>query len=249
MVSGNTIPLEVGKISLNTIVIDAGHGGKDPGCLASDKITNEKEISLKIAKKLGKMLQDSIPGVKIIYTRNSDVFVPLWKRASIANEAKADLFISVHCNAHQETSLRGVETYIMGLHKNEGNLAVSKRENNAITLEDNYKDNSEYAGFDPNSDEGHIILSLYQNAYRSQSLKLAESIQTNVEKTKVSKNLGVKEAGFLVLWKTAMPSILVETGFLTNSTDKTYLVSETGQNKMATSIYKAVANYKATLEK
>ncbi len=249
MVGGNSHPLNLQKLSLNTIVIDAGHGGHDPGCISHGKDVYEKDICLKIAKKLGAKLKDSMPGIKVIYTRTTDRFVPLWQRAAIANTNNADLFISVHCNAHKESALHGTETYVMGLNMSQGNLEVSKRENNAIVLEEDYKENEEYNGFDPDSEEGHIILSLYQNAYRSQSLTLASTFQKTVEKKRIRKNLGVKEAGFVVLWKTAMPSILVETGFLTNPAEKAYLISPTGQNKIAQSIYESVVEYKSKLEK
>ncbi len=145
--------------------------------------------------------------------------------------------------------IHGIETYVMGLYKSQGNLEVSKRENRSIVLEKDYKENAEYNGFDPDSDEAHIILSLYQNAFRTQSLTLASTFQENVEKKQIRKNLGVKEAGFVVLWKTAMPSILVETGFLTNPSEKQYLTSDIGQSKIANSIYESVLTYKSTLEK
>jgi N-acetylmuramoyl-L-alanine amidase len=248
-VGGTSHPLNLQKLSLNTIVIDAGHGGHDPGCISHGKDVYEKEVCLKIAKLLGNKIKDSLPGIKVIYTRTTDEFVPLWQRAAIANQSSADLFISVHCNAHSESSLNGTETYVMGLSKSEGNLEVSKRENSSMMLEEDYKENTEYGGFDPDSDEAHIILSLYQNAYRTQSLALASTFQKTVEKKSLSKNLGVKEAGFVVLWKTAMPSILVETGFLTNPSEKAYLISTSGQNKIAQSIYESVAEYKSKLEK
>lgn len=249
MVVGTSHPLNLTKLSLNTIVIDAGHGGHDSGCISYGKDVYEKDVCLKIAKKLGQKLEDSIPGVNIIYTRTDDTFIPLWQRADIANRNNADLFISVHCNAHQQSQFHGIETYVMGLHKSQGNLEVSKRENGAIMLEEDYQENNEYNGFDPDSDEAHIILSLYQNAFRNQSLTLASTFQENVEKKNIRKNLGVKEAGFVVLWKTAMPSILVETGFLTNPAEKEYLTSNVGQNKIAHSIYESVLQYKDKLEK
>ncbi|MFT5725843.1 MAG: N-acetylmuramoyl-L-alanine amidase [Bacteroidia bacterium] len=249
MVVGSSHPLNLQKLSLNTIVIDAGHGGHDPGCISYGKDVYEKDICLKIAKKLGAKLSDSLPGIKVIYTRSTDKFVPLWQRAAIANQNNADLFISVHCNAHSQSTLHGTETYVMGLSKSQGNLEVSKRENSSIVLEEDYKENTKYGGFDPDSDEAHIILSLYQNAYRTQSLALASTFQKTVEKKRLRKNLGVKEAGFVVLWKTAMPSILVETGFLTNPAEKQYLVSNAGQNKIAQSIYESVVEYRSKLEK
>jgi len=236
------------KTELRTIVIDAGHGGKDPGCIGIGNSTYEKDVALDIAMRLGNLIKTKMPDVKIIYTRKTDVFIPLWKRASIANQNKADLFVSVHCNANESHTLHGTETYVMGLSKTQQNLNVSKRENASILLEDDYQSNENYAGFDPNSDEAHIIFSLYQNAFRNQSLELAGDFQNVIEQKRIRRNLGVKEAGFLVLWKTAMPSILVETGFLTNSEDKKYLTSETGKTKLASSIFEAIKDYKSNLE-
>lgn len=232
-----------------TVVIDAGHGGKDPGCIGHGKISYEKDIALSIALKIGQMLKDSADNIKVIYTRSTDKFVELWERAAIANRNNADLFISVHCNASNSASANGSETFVMGLHKSEGNLNVSKRENSAILLEENYENNQEYGGFDPNSPEAHILFSLYQNAFRNQSLQLASSVQENIEAKQLRKNLGVKEAGFLVLWKTAMPSILVETGFLTNADDQNFLRSENGQKELAHSVYLAVLDYKSQMDK
>ncbi|MCB0735379.1 MAG: N-acetylmuramoyl-L-alanine amidase [Flavobacteriales bacterium] len=249
MVVGISHPLNLAKISLKTIVIDPGHGGKDPGCISYGKDVYEKDICLSIAKKLGKLIKDSLPEVKVIYTRTTDAFIPLWQRAAVANKNNADLFISVHCNAHQNSGFHGSETYVMGLHKTAGNLAVSKRENQAVVLEEDYDKNEAYEGFNPNSEEAHIILSLYQSAYRNQSLQLAANLQSTVEKEKIRKNLGVKEAGFLVLWKTAMPSVLVESGFLTNPDDKKFLISGAGQDKMAQSILESIQTYKTQLEK
>lgn len=248
LVAGISHPLNMRKTGVRTIVIDPGHGGKDPGCIGYQHKSYEKDVALQIAVKLGKLIQQQMPGVQVVYTRNSDVFIPLWERASIANKNQADLFVSIHCNASESSALHGTETYVMGVHKTVQNLNVSKRENSAILLEEDYKDNEEYEGFDPSSDEGHIILSLYQNAYRMQSLELASNFQEDIESRKIRRNLGVKEAGFLVLWKTAMPSILVETGFLTNSDDQEYLLSESGKTKLANSIFQAISTYKKSIE-
>jgi N-acetylmuramoyl-L-alanine amidase len=237
------------KSAVRTVVIDAGHGGKDPGCIGHGKDIYEKDVALSIALKLGQMLKDSVSDIKVVYTRSTDKFVELWERASIANKNNADVFISIHCNASTSSYAHGSETYVMGLHKNEGNLNVSKRENAAIILEENYEKNEEYSGFDPNSPEAHIIFSLYQNAYRNQSLQLAGSVQSYIDKKDLRKNLGVKEAGFLVLWKTGMPSILVETGFLTNPDDKMFLRSEHGQKQIAHAVMLSVKDYKVQLDK
>jgi len=233
-------PLNMQKSELKTVVIDAGHGGKDPGCIGAGKKSFEKDVALDIALRLGKLIRQKMPGVNVIYTRKSDVFVPLWKRASIANKNRADLFISIHCNAN--------ESYVMGIHKSEQNLNVSKRENASILLEEDYKSNENYNGFDPESDEAHIIFSLYQNAYREQSLELAGKFQNVIETKNIRRNLGVKEAGFLVLWRTAMPSILVETGFLTNAQEQEFLLSENGKSNLSESIFMALRSYKNELE-
>lgn len=242
-----TVPCTLNDTKSFIIVIDAGHGGKDPGCIGYGKDVMEKDIALDIALRIGKYLSDSLKDVKIIYTRKTDKFVPLFERAANANKNKAHLFISIHCNANDSHHPNGTETYIMGLHKTQGNLEVSKRENQAILLEEGYEENEAYQGFDPNSDEAHIIFSLYQNAYRNQSLKLASRFQQQVEKKKIRPNRGVKEAGFLVLWKTAMPSILVETGFLTNPEDKKFLTSDEGKDKIAVSVMEAIKEYRNDL--
>ncbi len=233
--------------SLKTLVIDAGHGGVDPGCNGANEIT-EKQVTLGVALKLGKILADSMPELKVIYTRTSDKTLKLSERPELANKNSADLFISIHCNANNNISAAGSETYFMGLHKSEGNLEVAKRENSAITFESDYQDNIRYGGFDPNSPEGHIIFSLVQNAFMKQSLKLASGIENHTGKISPIKSRGVKQAGFLVLWQTSMPSVLVETGFLTNSSDRKVLKTEEGQRKIALGIYRAIRDYKIGLE-
>ncbi len=232
---------------LKTIVIDAGHGGVDPGCNGANEIT-EKQVTLGVAMKLGKFLADSMPSVKVIYTRTTDKSLKLWERPYLANKNAADLFISIHCNANNNTGAAGSETYFMGLHKSEGNLEVAKRENSAITYEADYQSNERYGGFDPNSPEGHIIFSLVQNAFMKQSLKLATKIESETGKISAIKSRGVKQAGFLVLWQTSMPSVLVETGFLTNSNDRKVLKTEEGQRKIAQGIFRAIKDYKSSLE-
>jgi N-acetylmuramoyl-L-alanine amidase len=232
---------------LNTLVIDAGHGGMDPGCNGNNEVF-EKDVTLGVSLKLGKILRDSMPGVKVLYTRTTDKTLKLWERPNLANNNRADLFISIHCNANNNRSAAGSETYFMGLHKSEGNLDVAKRENAAITYESDYKENSRYGGFDPESAEGHIIFSLVQNAYMKQSLKLASGIEAHTNKISAIKSRGVKQAGFLVLWQTSMPSVLVETGFLTNATDRMYLKTSDGQQKIALGVYRAVRDYKKYLE-
>ncbi len=232
------------KKQIKTIVIDAGHGGHDPGCQYGG--AREKEVTLKIALALGKKISEELSDVKVIYTRQTDVFVKLWERANIANKNQADLFISIHCNANKNTKVTGTETYAMGLHKAEDNLDISKRENEAILLENDYEE--KYEGFDPNSPETHIILSLHQNAYLDKSIELASRIEKNFIKNKVNASRGVKQAGFVVLWKTKMPSILIETGFLSNKTDRYLLTSNEGVEKVAHNIALAVKEFKQNAE-
>ena len=233
--------------AVNTLVIDAGHGGLDPGCNGNNEVF-EKDVTLGVALKLGKLLKDSLPSIKVLYTRTTDKSLKLWERPNLANDRQADLFISIHCNANPNKAAAGSETYFMGLHKSEGNLEVAKRENSVITYESDYKENTRYGGFDPDSPEGHIIFSLVQNAFMKQSLKLATGIEGQTSKLSPIKTRGVKQAGFLVLWQTSMPSVLVETGFLTNATDRVSLKSSDGQQKIALGIFRAVRDYKNSLE-
>ncbi len=229
---------------INTIVIDPGHGGKDPG--ASGLIEHEKNVVLDIALKVGEYIEQNCSDVKIIYTRNKDVFVPLYKRAEIANKSHADLFISIHANASENKNAVGASTFAMGLHKSESNLKVAQRENSAILLEDNYE--KRYENFKPNSSESYIIFSLLQNTYLDQSLNFASYIQNKFEKEAKRRNRGVKQAGFLVLWRTSMPSILIETGFISNPEEEKYLISEAGQDWIAKSIFRAFLDYKKYIE-
>jgi N-acetylmuramoyl-L-alanine amidase len=224
---------------MRTIVIDPGHGGHDPGCHGAS--ANEKNVALAVSLKLGKLIEQHFPDVKVIFTRKTDVFVELYRRAQIANENKADLFICIHCNSGPKTAY-GAETFVMGLHKTDDNLNVAKRENAVILQEDNYE--RKYDGFDPNSPEANIIFSLYQNAFLDQSLYFADRLQYEFKTYAHRHNRGVKQAGFLVLYKTTMPSVLIETGFLTNGEDEKFLKSELGQQKMANAILKAFNNYK-----
>lgn len=232
---------------LRTVVIDAGHGGKDSGSLGAK--AQEKDIALKIALKVGAYISTYMPGVKVIYTRDSDEFVPLFERADIANKYKADVFISVHCNSlpPKKSHINGTETYVMGLHNADENLQVAKRENEVVLLEENYAKN--YDGFDPNSPEAHIMLSMYQNAYIGQSILLAEKVESQFKDRAKRSSRGVKQAGFVVLRATAMPSVLVETGFLSNKTEEDYLNSEKGQVYIASAIYRAFKEYRSVVEK
>lgn len=225
---------------LDKIVIDAGHGGKDPG--ASGKYSREKDVVLKVALQTGSELKKLHPDIEIIYTRKTDIFIPLKERAEIANRANADLFISIHCNSNSNSQPRGSETYVMGLHKSEANLDVAKTENAAILFEEDYKKN--YDGFDPTSDESHIIFNFFQNSFLAQNLDLASKVQSKFSVYTHLRNRGVKQAGFWVLYKTTMPGVLIETGFLSNSEDEKFLNSKDGQTQLSKAIANAINDYK-----
>lgn len=227
------------------VVIDAGHGGKDPGALGPR--TKEKDIALAIALRTGEYITKYLPGVEVIYTRDKDVFIELYRRAKIANEAKADLFISIHCNAARSPSVFGTETYVMGLHRSSTNLDVAKLENAAILKEENYADM--YEGFDPNLDEDYITLTMFQHAFLEQSTLLAEKVQEQFRERVKLKDRGVFQAGFIVLYRTTMPGILVETGFITNSKDEAFLNSDDGQAYIASAIFRAVKYFKEESER
>jgi len=221
------------------IVIDPGHGGRDPGALGS--FSQEKNINLAIAKKTGEYLTASLSNVKVVYTREDDSTVDLLDRPEIANKNKADLFISIHSNWARNKNVSGPETYIMGLAKDEDNLAVAMKENEVILLEDDYS--TRYQGFDPKSPESYIIFTLIQNVYQKQSADLAMKIQTQFKERANRNDRGVRQAGFWVLFNTAMPSVLIETGFITNAAEEKYLNSEQGQDYLASAIYRACRDY------
>ncbi len=224
---------------VNLVVIDAGHGGHDPG--THGKTYKEKDIALKIAMKLGEYIKMNHPKVKILFTRTKDEFVPLFKRIAIANQANADLFVSIHCNSSKKKKVKGTETYVMGLHRAEENLEVAQRENEVILLENDYEDN--YEGFDPNSPVGHILLSSFQDAYLNQSLEVASQIEKELQAQGYSTSRGVKQAGFAVLRRATMPSVLIETGFLSNAKEEKYLGSKKGQQEVGHSIYRALSHF------
>lgn len=230
--------------TIRTVVIDAGHGGKDPGAVG--KQSKEKDIVLAVALKTGKLISNQFKDVKVVYTRSRDEFVELYKRAEIANRNQADLFISIHCNASKSRIHYGAETFVMGLHRSEANLAVAKLENASVLFEDDYT--ATYEGFDPNSPESHIIFSFYQNIYREQSLGFASMVQEQLVGHSGRFDRGVKEAGFLVLYRTSMPSVLVELGFISNENEERYLKSEHGQNQLSNALFRAFSRYKAEVE-
>lgn len=226
-------------------MIDAGHGGKDSG--TRGVMSKEKDIALEIALELGEIIKEYLPDVEVIYTRTNDDFIELDERSNIANKNGADLFISIHCNAvDYSDKVQGTETWIMGLHKSETNLNVAKRENSVILMEENYEE--KYEGFDPNDPASHILFSLYQNAYLSNSLKLAEKVEYQFDKRVGRHSRGVKQAGFVVLFKSSMPSVLIETGFLSNPKEERYLNDELGQTYIASGIFRAIRDYKVEIE-
>ncbi|GGX26321.1 N-acetylmuramoyl-L-alanine amidase family protein [Aquimarina muelleri] len=224
------------------VVLDAGHGGHDPGNRGNGY--KEKEIALNVVLAVGSALEKD-GRFKVVYTRKTDEFIELHERGSIANKAGADLFVSVHCNSHRSQA-SGTETFVLGLHANDDNFNVAKNENSVILLEDNYEAN--YDGFDPNSPESIIGLTLMQEEYLDQSLTLASFVQNRFKKILDRKSRGVKQAGFVVLHQTYMPSVLIELGFLTNNTEGKYLNSKKGQEQMAKSITTSIIDYKESLD-
>lgn len=244
LTSKQTLCQNINMYSVKKVVIDAGHGGKDPGALGLH--SKEKDITLKIALKVGSYIEKSFPEITIIYTRNNDTFIPVHERSQIANNANADLFISIHCNANKNKTPYGTETYVMGLSKSDDNLDVAMRENSVISFEEDYS--SKYEGYDPNSSESFIIFSMLQNAHLDQSLSLASLIQTDFRDRVNRKDRGVKQERFLVLWKTSMPSVLVEVGYLSNPKEEIFLNSPEGQEYLASSIYRAFKEYKRNVD-
>ena len=223
------------------VVIDPGHGGHDPGAIG--RRGKEKNINLNVALKVGQLIQNNCNDVKVIYTRKTDVFIPLDRRAQIANNAKADLFISIHTNSvARSRTVRGAETYTLGLHRTEENLEVAKKENSVILIEDNYE--QRYAGFNPNSSESYIIFEFVQDKNMEKSVKLATLIQKQFKNTAKRIDKGVHQAGFLVLRATSMPSVLVELGYISTPDEEQYLLSDAGTTALSNSIYKAFLNYK-----
>ena len=237
-----------GQVKLRKVVIDAGHGGHDAGAISLDGGLKEKTVALDVALRLGSRIKKAYPGVQVIYTRDTDVFIPLDKRADIANKNHADLFISLHCNSVPKTSKApsGCETFVMGMHKNAANMEVCKRENSVILLEEDYS--TKYQGFDPNDPESYIFFNLMQNAYFEQSLLFAELCQKELHKGPIPTNRGIKQGGLLVLWRTTMPSVLVEMGFITNASDRAVLASKTGRDKIAGNIFNAFVKFKEQYE-
>ena len=228
-------------LGINTVVIDPGHGGKDPGAISPNN-NYEKTVVLKVSLLLGDLIKKNFPDVKVIYTRDTDRFIGLAKRAKIANEIGADLFISIHANAIEAPSANGFETWVLGLHKSQAALEVAKFENSAILMEENNQQT--YSEFNPNDPDAYIALSMRQNAFLDQSLILANSIQKDSKLKLGLRNRGVKQAGFMVLYRATMPAVLVELGFLSNPKDEKLLISKSGQLKLANHLFEGFKNYK-----
>ncbi|HWR99580.1 MAG TPA: N-acetylmuramoyl-L-alanine amidase [Prolixibacteraceae bacterium] len=230
--SGKEVPQKI-------VVIDAGHGGKDPGSVVGK--AKEKNIVLDIALKLGRLIKENQNNIKVVYIRDGDYFVPLLDRAQIANKANADLFISIHANYCPNPTIYGTETYVLGLHRTEDNLNVAKKENSVILLEDDYT--TRYEGFNPNLSESYIMFELIQDSYLDQSLRFASILQTNFKLLAQRHDREVRQAGFLVLRETSMPSVLIETGYLSNKKENSYLMTEEGRKEISRSIYGSLVNY------
>lgn len=243
----STVPKKADQAAIKCVVIDAGHGGKDPGNLGTGRYkTTEKTVALNVALKVGNYIKEAFPDVKVLYTRDTDKFIPLHERTTFANTNNADLFISIHCDAFTRESAKGTGSYVMGAAKNDANLRMAQRENKAMLLEDNQDEN--YGGFDPNSPEGLIELSLRQNAHIHQSLKFAKEVQDQMRERVGRIDRGVRQAPYWVISFTTMPSVLIEMGFLTNNEEEDFLMSEKGQDYVASAIYRAFKTYKISMD-
>lgn len=229
---------------IETVVIDAGHGGKDPGAVVGR--VREKDIVLAIALRLGDIIRERLPDVRVIYTRTSDTFIPLYERSVIANKNNADLFISIHANYCASASIKGTETYVLGLHRTEDNLNVAKKENSVILLEKDYT--TRYEGFDPNLSESYIMFELIQDTNIDQSVSFAGILQDSFHNNAQRANRDVRQAGFLVLRETTMPGVLIETGYLSNHSEANYLMTDAGRKAIAMSIFNSFKLYKGKFE-
>ena len=245
--SNTSILSQTNSTNIKTVVIDPGHGGKDSGTLGTKRFKiYEKHVALAVSLKLGNYISEAFPDVKIIYTRDTDVFLELNERTEIANKSNADLFISIHCDGFTNPKPSGASVFVMGMSKLKANMDVAMRENSAIYLEDNYQ--QKYDGFDPKSAESYIVFSLMQNTYLNQSLKIAEEVESEFSNRANRKSRGVKQAPFYVISRTNMPSILVECGFLTNPKEEEFLHSDLGQDYIASAIFRAFRSYKQNIE-
>lgn len=229
---------------MSKVVLDPGHGGKDPGCVFNKYY--EKDITLSIAQKLGALIEKNCPDVEVVYTRTTDKYVYLVDRGKIANRENADLFISIHINSATNSSARGTSTHVMGMSKSSQNLEVAMKENDVIIYEDDYT--TKYEGYNPGDPASYIMFSLMQYAYSDQSMMFAGLVQKHFKRDLPMPDRGTSQEPFLVLWRTSMPSVLVEVGFLSNQTDRTYITSNKGQNEAARSLFNAFSEYKSTVE-
>lgn len=242
-----------GRLGLNTVVIDPGHGGNDPGCISKDRKTKEKDLTLDISKRLAGKIRAEYPEIKVLQTRNTDVFIPLVQRAQIANSAHANLFISIHINATTGTAANGYSVHVLGQSSKKGrdlysnNFNECARENSVILLEDDYSTN--YQGFDPNDPESSILFSLMQNAYLEQSLMFADDVNRALKPGPFRTSRGVHQDPFLVLWKTAMPSVLIECGFISNLNDLSTLRGASKLDEIAEGIFKAFKQFKTDYDR
>lgn len=232
------------KNTIKTVVIDAGHGGRDPGAVG--RKAKEKDLALAISLKLGKLIEENVPDVKVVYTRKSDVFVELYERANIANKAEADLFISVHVNASRSPAPLGTSSHVLGLHRTGENFDVAVRENSVILLEEDHE--TRYQGFDPTSLESYIIFSVMQNTYLKQSIEFASYVQDQFRDRSKRRDRGVVQQGLLVLARTSMPGVLIETGFISHPEEEAFLMTSYGQDLIASAIYRAFKQYKHRIE-
>jgi N-acetylmuramoyl-L-alanine amidase len=232
------------EYKMRRVVIDAGHGGRDPGAIGS--ISKEKDLTLAVALQVGKYIEELLPDVEVIYTRKTDVAVDLKERPNIANRNKADLFVSIHCNSATNKSAYGTETFVMGTKNFEANFDIVKRENSVIILEENYAEN--YEGFDPSSPESYMMFNLTQKAFLSNSLSLASKVENDFTNRLQRYSRGVKQAPFYVLWTTSMPSVLIELGFISNPAEERYLNSAQGQSYLASAIFRSIKAYKEEVE-
>jgi len=228
---------------IDKIILDAGHGGEDPGNLGTGRYSKtEKDVALEVTLMVGRYIEENLPDVEVVYTRSTDRFLKLYERTAIANREKGDIFVSIHCNAFSNPNSHGTETFTIGMHRTEGQLQVAQRENSVILLEEDYRET--YRDFDPSDPNTYIGLGLMQNAYNDQSIRLAERIQSQFRDRLQRVDRGVKQAGFYVISKTIMPSVLVELGFLTNANEEDYLHSQNGKVFMASAIYRAIRDFK-----
>lgn len=243
---GGFIPNEtmMPAFRMKKIVLDAGHGGKDPGNIGSK--AREKDINLAVTLLVGKYIKENMPDVEVIFTRKDDSFPTVHERPKIANNNKADLFVSIHSNSAPNKSAFGTETFVMGTKHFEANFDIVKRENSVILLEDNYEDN--YEGFDPSSPESYMMFNLMSKVHFGNSVSLADQIETQFRDRVGRKSRGVKQGPFLVLWTPSMPSVLVELGFLSNTEEEKFLMSQEGKEYMASAIYRSIKDYKDQIE-